>query len=116
MRKTKLLLNVRQVFGLKYKEKLAVVIAAVYAVYGGNKIAYFIFNIRKHRVAMELAVCKQVIVIIHLHQAYGRHVFFVQAGIVQGLRPVQPVLEGEPLFALYALYGHADKLEGAAVA
>ena len=34
---------------------------------------------------------------------------------MQGFCSVQPVLEGEPLFALYALYGHADKLEGTAV-
>ena len=61
---------------------------------------------------MKLLIRVELVVIIHIDERYGWALLFIEAGVMQRLRAVDPVLEGQPArIRVFTLHGHAHKLE-----
>ena len=51
-------------------------------------------HLGKHCVPVELLIRVQIVIVVDLDDGHGGHLLLIQPGIMQGFRPVHPVLEG----------------------
>ena len=108
--------QLRQPGRLKHHEKFGYVVASIHPVDGADKIADLPLHLGKHRVPVELLIRVQVVIVVDLDDGHSGHLLFIQPGIMEGLRPIHPILKGQmPDAPAGSLDSHVHQLEAAAV-